>query len=181
MQSQPGTTTPTPVHAVQGPPDPRFSYLDINVTSLAGLAQHLVVNNNIPLLTAHPNLRILIRPAVERAVQECIHPVVDWSMKIALTTCEQIIKKDFSLDADDTRMRAAAHHMVRSLSAGMCFVVCWFFLDVVELNYKFIYIAFRYGIDSLSRSLTFDHCEQSQDSIFCCLAEEHQSSTERIG
>ena len=45
-------------------------------------------------------------------------------MKIALTTCEQIIKKDFSLDADDTRMRAAAHHMVRSLSAGMCFVVC---------------------------------------------------------
>ena len=118
MQSQTGTTTPTPAHAVQGPPDPRFSYLDINVTSLAGLAQHLVVNNNIPLLTTHPNLRILIRPAVERAVQECIHPVVEWSMKIALTTCEQIIKKDFSLDSDDTRMRAAAHHMVRSLSAG---------------------------------------------------------------
>jgi len=118
MQSQGGSTTPTPAHPVQSPPEPRFSYLDINVTSLAGLAQHLVVNNNIPLLTAHPNLRILIRPAVERAVQECIHPVVDWSMKIALTTCEQIIKKDFSLDSDDSRMRAAAHHMVRSLSAG---------------------------------------------------------------
>jgi CCR4-NOT transcription complex subunit 1 len=118
MQPQTGTTTPTPAHAVQGQPEPRFSYLDINVTSLAGLAQHLVVNNNIPLLTTHPNLRILIRPAVERAVQECIHPVVEWSMKIALTTCEQIIKKDFSLDSDDTRMRAAAHHMVRSLSAG---------------------------------------------------------------
>lgn len=124
MPSQTGTTTPTPAHAVQGPPEPRFSYLDINVTSLAGLAQHLVVNNNIPLLTTHPNLKILIRPAVERAVQECIHPVVDWSMKIALTTCEQIIKKDFSLDADDARMRAAAHHMVRSLSAGRrcCFL-----------------------------------------------------------
>ena len=122
MQPLTGTTTPTPTHAVQGPPEPRFSYLDINVTSLAGLAQHLVVNNNIPLLTTHPNLRILIRPAVERAVQECIHPVVEWSMKIALTTCEQIIKKDFSLDSDDTRMRAAAHHMVRSLSAGKLFI-----------------------------------------------------------
>ena len=118
MQPQPGTTTPTPAHPVQGPPEPRFSYLDINVSSLNGLSQLLVVNNNIPLLQAHPHLKLLIRPAVERAVQECIHAVVDWSMKIALTTCEQIIKKDFALDPDETRMRAAAHHMVRSLSAG---------------------------------------------------------------
>jgi hypothetical protein len=176
MQSQPGTTTPTPAHAIQGPPDPRFSYLDINVTSLAGLAQHLVVNNNIPLLTAHPNLRILIRPAVERAVQECIHPVVDWSMKIALTTCEQIIKKDFSLDADDTRMRAAAHHMVRSLSAGMPRLNL---LAYIEFILKLC--IFRHGIDSLPRSFAIDDCKQSQDSIFCCLAEEHQPSTEGVG
>lgn len=122
---QPVTATPTPGAGhggvgsqQQGPPEPRFSYLEIKVSLRDDLAQHLVVNNNIPLLQTHPQLKLLIRPAGERAVQECILPVVDWSMKIALTTCEQIIKKDFALDADETRMRAAAHHMVRSLSAG---------------------------------------------------------------
>ena len=34
-----------------------------------------------------------VRPAVERAVQDLIHPVVERSVKIAATTAEHIIKK----------------------------------------------------------------------------------------
>lgn len=50
--------------------------------------------------------------------------MVDRSIKIALTTCEQIVKKDFALDSDETRMRVAAHHMVRNLTAGMAMITC---------------------------------------------------------
>ena len=83
-----------------------------------------LIFSQVALFQTHPHLKQFIRPAVERAVQEWIHPVVDRSIKIALTTCEQIVKKDFALDSDETRMRAAAHHMVRNLTAGMAMITC---------------------------------------------------------
>ena len=45
------------------------------------------------MLQANPQLKQYVKAAVERAVQELLVPVVDRSIKIALTTCEQIIKK----------------------------------------------------------------------------------------
>ncbi|KAK7790471.1 hypothetical protein R5R35_006209 [Gryllus longicercus] len=119
----PTNTTPTS-NLPSGPPDPRFSYMDINVTGIGSLAPHVTVNNQLALFQAHPQLKQFVRPAVERAVQEWIHPVVDRSIKIALTTCEQIVKKDFALDPEECRMRAGAHHMVRNLTAGMAMITC---------------------------------------------------------
>lgn len=119
----PTNTTPTS-NLPAGPPDPRFSYTDISVAGIGSLAPHVTVNGQVALFQTHPHLKQFIRPAVERAVQEWIHPVVDRSIKIALTTCEQIVKKDFALDSDETRMRAAAHHMVRNLTAGMAMITC---------------------------------------------------------
>ena len=66
----------------------------------------------------------LIKLAIEKSVQEWISPVIERAIKIAITTCEQIVKKDFSLDFDETRMRVAAHHMVRNLTAGMAMITC---------------------------------------------------------
>uniref|UniRef100_A0A669CWL0 CCR4-NOT transcription complex subunit 1 n=1 Tax=Oreochromis niloticus TaxID=8128 RepID=A0A669CWL0_ORENI len=105
-------------------PHPQFSYHDINVYALAGLAPHININVNIPLLQAHPQLKQCVRQSVERAVQELVHPVVDRSIKIAMTTCEQIIRKDFALDSEESRMRVAAHHMMRNLTAGMAMITC---------------------------------------------------------
>lgn len=65
-----------------------------------------------------------MRQAIERAVQELVHPVVDRSIKIAMTTCEQIVRKDFALDSEESRMRIAAHHMMRNLTAGMAMITC---------------------------------------------------------
>lgn len=65
-----------------------------------------------------------MRQAIERAVQELVHPVVDRSIKIAMTTCEQIVRKDFALDSEESRMRVAAHHMMRNLTAGMAMITC---------------------------------------------------------
>ena len=43
-------------------------------------------------------------------------------IKIAITTCEQIVKKDFALDFDETRMRVTARSMARNLTVGMAMI-----------------------------------------------------------
>ncbi|XP_024279718.2 CCR4-NOT transcription complex subunit 1 isoform X18 [Oncorhynchus tshawytscha] len=120
----PSTPAPTTTCSATGPPTPQFSYHDINVYALAGLAPHINININIPLLQAHPQLKQCVRQSIERAVQELVHPVVDRSIKIAMTTCEQIVRKDFALDSEESRMRVAAHHMMRNLTAGMAMITC---------------------------------------------------------
>ena len=47
----------------------------------------------IALFQQFPQLKVCVRPAVEKAVQELLMPVVDRSIKIALTTTEHIVKK----------------------------------------------------------------------------------------
>lgn len=116
------SATPTP--ALQVAPEPRFSYVDIQLSGNTALHSHLTINNSLVLFQTHPHLKQLVRPAVERAVQEWIVPVVDRSIKIALTTCEQIVRKDFALDPEEMRMRSAAHYMVRNLTAGMAMITC---------------------------------------------------------
>jgi CCR4-NOT transcription complex subunit 1 len=85
---------------------------------------HTVVSPSILLFQNQPQLKPLVRSSIEHAVQEWIAPVVDRSIKIALQTCEQIIRKDFALDPDEGRMRLAAHFMVRNLTAGMAMITC---------------------------------------------------------
>lgn len=126
------SSTPTMMSAVAttqaavpvGPPEPRFAYDDISASSIAAISQLVVISNQITLFQANPQLKTYVRPAIERAVQEWVHVVVDRSIKIALTTCEQIVKKDFALDPEESRMRAAAHYMVRNLTAGMAMITC---------------------------------------------------------
>ncbi|XP_076286498.1 CCR4-NOT transcription complex subunit 1 isoform X4 [Lasioglossum baleicum] len=119
-QAPPVNTTPS---LPTDPPEPRFNYMDISV-NIANIAQHITINNQLPLFQTHPHLKQFVRPAVDRAIQEWIVPVVDRSIKIALTTSEQIVRKDFALDPDEVRMRTAARHMVRNLTAGMAMITC---------------------------------------------------------
>ncbi|XP_048577201.1 CCR4-NOT transcription complex subunit 1 isoform X2 [Nematostella vectensis] len=118
------TSTATQPGLTATPPPPQYAYQEINVTSLAGLAPHIQVNQQIQLFQQHPHLKQCVRPAIERAVQELVHPVVERSIKICLTTAEMIVKKDFALDPEESRMRAAAHHMVRFMTAGMALITC---------------------------------------------------------
>jgi len=101
---------------------PQFAYNDINIMSPNGLAQHITINEQIPLLQAHPQMKGFIKPAIDRAVQDLLAPTIDRAMKIAINTSEQIVKKDFALDPDETRMRSAAHHLVRFMTAGMALI-----------------------------------------------------------
>ncbi|ODN04366.1 CCR4-NOT transcription complex subunit 1 [Orchesella cincta] len=102
--------------------EPKFSYMDVDTSNLNGLLAHIAINNQLPLFQANPGLKQNVRPSIEKAIQELLHPVVDRSIKYTISACEQIIKKDFALDPEENRMRAAAHHMMRYLTAGMAMI-----------------------------------------------------------
>ena len=65
--------------------------------------------------------------------QDVAPPVIDRAVKIAMTTCEQLVKKDFALDHNENRLRQASHHMVRNLTAGMAMITCKDHLHQVPL------------------------------------------------
>ncbi|XP_072931342.1 CCR4-NOT transcription complex subunit 1 isoform X2 [Epargyreus clarus] len=109
---------------VLGIPEPRFSYLDVNVSSTSAFGHKISFNPHIILFQNYPHLKQFVKPSIERSIQEWIHPVVDRSIKYALTTCEMIIRKDFAFDPDEVRMRTCAHHMMRNLTAGMAMITC---------------------------------------------------------
>lgn len=118
--NQPGIETPIPT----GPPEPRFQFNDIQPNNIASLAQHIVYSPNIAIIHTHPQLKQLVRTAIERSITDWLAPVTERSIRIATTTSEQIMRKDFALDPDENRMRTAAYYMVRNLTAGMALITC---------------------------------------------------------
>ena len=73
----------------------------------------MCVTLQLPLLVTSPQLKQLVRPAVERSVQELLPPVVERSIKIALTTCEQIVKKvSRAVDRSDQRPNDSIHRVL---------------------------------------------------------------------
>uniref|UniRef100_A0A0K8TC24 CCR4-NOT transcription complex subunit 1 n=1 Tax=Lygus hesperus TaxID=30085 RepID=A0A0K8TC24_LYGHE len=120
----PRITNSTPTLAPVNPPEPRFSYVQVNISSTASIAPHILINNQLALFQTHPQLKQFVRPAIESAIEDWIHPVVERAVKIAATTSEQIVKKDYALEPEENRMRVAAHQMVRNLTAGMAMITC---------------------------------------------------------
>lgn len=118
--SQPGIETPVPAAA----PEPRFQYNDIQPNNIGNLAQHIIFSPNVAIIHAHPQLKQLVRTAIERSISDWLSPVIERSVRIATTTSEQIMRKDFALDSDENRMRTAAYYMVRNLTAGMAMITC---------------------------------------------------------
>lgn len=94
------------------PVEPKFQISDINTSNLNGIVPHITVDSRLTLLKDQPDLVQLIKIAIEKSIQEWAAPVIERANKIALTTTEQIVKKDYSLDHDENRMRSSAHSMV---------------------------------------------------------------------
>lgn len=106
------------------PTQPLFHYEDIVITQLSSLAQYIQTEGQIPVLQQYPQLKQYVRPAIEKAIQDVLPLVVDRSIKMALTTTEHLVKKDFSVDPDIQRMQVAGHNMIRHLTAGMAMITC---------------------------------------------------------
>ena len=76
----------------------RSSYPDqfTGMSYSSTLSSTLFSFSQISLLQQYPHLQQYIKPAIEKAVQDLLAPVVERSAKIALTTTEHIIKKVIS-------------------------------------------------------------------------------------
>ena len=75
LPSLPQTVVPQQTSGTQSPGMQLFNYNDINVNSINGLSQHIVIQPNLQLINQNPVLRQFIRTSIERAVKEWIVPV----------------------------------------------------------------------------------------------------------
>ncbi len=69
-------------------------------------------------------IRQVFLSAAQQAVADTIAPVVERSVTIASISASQLIAKDFALEADETKIREAAHNVVKSLSGSLALVTC---------------------------------------------------------
>lgn len=76
----------------------------------------------LAMIQANPRLRTLIEQAMTRAINELTIPVFERCARITVTTVATIIRKDFALDPDPSRMLFAARQMIRHLAAGMSLI-----------------------------------------------------------
>ena len=63
-------------------------------------------------------MKQMVRPAIEKAVQDLLAPVVERSIKIALTTAENIVKKVMNCTMNTTHYYADTHLHICYL--GLC-------------------------------------------------------------
>ncbi|CAM9654454.1 unnamed protein product, partial [Ectocarpus sp. 4 AP-2014] len=69
-------------------------------------------------------LKRVVPVAVDRAIREIIQPVVERSVTIACITSKELVQKDFAMEADENKMRKAAHLMVSNLAGSLALVTC---------------------------------------------------------
>ncbi|KAH7041928.1 CCR4-Not complex component, Not1-domain-containing protein [Macrophomina phaseolina] len=101
----------------------RFSPAAIQA-SLPDLASSLVYPPASGNMATTSRLRQIFHTAAQSAIAEIIAPVVERSVTIAAISTSQLVAKDFATEADENKMREAAHTMVKSLSGSLALVTC---------------------------------------------------------
>jgi CCR4-NOT transcription complex subunit 1 len=115
--NQPGTAGYVPPVST-----PKYKLSDIKLQSLQNNSNLIYINSEIPLLNAQPTLKNFIIPALDKAVNDMMSILLEKAVKISVNTAEPIIKKDFSLDPEESHMRVAARNMVANMSSGMMLI-----------------------------------------------------------
>ncbi len=101
---------------------PKYKISDIKLQSLQNNSNLIYISPDIPLLNVQPALKNCIIPALDKAVTEMMHLLLEKAVKISVSTAEPLIKKDFALDPDENHMRIAARNMVANMSSGMMLI-----------------------------------------------------------
>lgn len=86
--------------------------------------QYIKIPTSVTLFNVYPYLKRCVPTAIDRAIREIIAPVVDRVVTIACFTTRELILKDFAMEPDETRMRTAAHQMVKNLTSSLALVTC---------------------------------------------------------
>lgn len=69
-------------------------------------------------------IRQVFLSAAQQAVADTVARVVERSVTIASISASQLIAKDFALEGDESKIREAAHNVVKSLSGSLALVTC---------------------------------------------------------
>eukprot|EP00116_Pleurobrachia_bachei_P000888 sb/3461150/ len=76
------------------------------------------INTNLAIFQKRPELTHCVQSAIESAINKLGRVVVDKAISMTISTAEHIIKKDFALDPEESKMRLAAQFMVRHIAAA---------------------------------------------------------------
>lgn len=74
------------------------------------------------MVVSTSRLHEIVRNSLTRALQDIIQPVVDRSITIAAISTQQMIRKDFAAELDDTKVRTSAINMVKSTAGSLALV-----------------------------------------------------------
>jgi CCR4-NOT transcription complex subunit 1 len=92
--------------------------------SLPDVSQRLIYPPHSSNVVTNDQLRQIFSSAAQQAIQEIIFPVVERSVTIAAIAASQLVVKDFATEIDETKLRNAAHQMVKYLSGCLAMVTC---------------------------------------------------------
>ncbi|CAM9216626.1 unnamed protein product, partial [Ectocarpus fasciculatus] len=93
-------------------------------TVIPNLASYVNISPNIQFFVKNPAMRRVVPLAVDRAIREIIHAVVERSVTIAGVTTKQLVLKDFAEEPNEQNLRSAAHLMISNLAGSMALVTC---------------------------------------------------------
>lgn len=116
-----------PQQPVVQPNQPQYHYDQIDhEADLYSLEKHIKVREPLGLPLPSDAIKRHIVVAIQTALSEKSSPsselvqrIIERSSKIATTTTENLVKKDFALDSDDSLMLTTAHNQARYLGAAM--------------------------------------------------------------
>lgn len=89
---------------------------------VSNLGAYVTVSPSLSLFQTHPSLKHVLPIAIDRAVREIIHPVVERSCAIAFLTTKELTLKDFGGERDTSSVRRAAGQMVQQLAGSLAMV-----------------------------------------------------------
>lgn len=135
----------------------KFKYSDLDVTNTTSLNNSIVIQPSLAIFSVQPSLKSAVVPAVKAAISEWLENIVEKSLKICLPTVEQIIKKDFALDPDETHMQRAAQCLTRHLVSNMAMILCPDSEQVEQYLTSSLKIAFT----TLAPNLRKEQCDQA--------------------
>ena len=93
-------------------------------TLIPNLRAFVKIQASLPLFKAQPQLTRVVPSAIDLAIREILHPVVERSVTIACITTRELVHKDFGLEPDTDKMVRAAHLMVSNLAGSLALVTC---------------------------------------------------------
>ncbi|CAF4847609.1 unnamed protein product [Rotaria socialis] len=130
--------------------------------TLANLASHVAVSASAAHFVPLATLKRLVCSALERTITSIITNTIQQSLYISTVCTREMVKKDFALESDESKMRIGAHNMVKKLAISLA-QFC--FRDTLTIN---MITNLRHCFNQNG----FDECKVS-DSIITVLAQEN--------